>query len=320
MSNYQQHHPQPFARRPSKQTGERGSDPDSSENVGQNEGDLYDQQQEARYAWNHDPDYRDMESHDYRGRVSFANQWPANGYRTQQSSGVNPRWQNNPSHSNDDGRGAYGLQVDQPTDYSLGGNYRADRYSRGGSNDGSNGSNYNVGHDSSGDREYYDNRHQHDHRNHRDHRSYSIDQNSSADRNYSFSSAGDDYNRGHQGRGPKNYERSDERVREDICERLARDPHVDASEITVIVKAGVVTLEGSIAERIQKHRAEDIADSCSGVKDVQNRLNVAPRYQRGLSSSFSPQLSNHGELAAKENIPKEGNESNTTMPPEPTRQ
>lgn len=79
---------------------------------------------------------------------------------------------------------------------------------------------------------------------------------------------------GHRGRGPKGYERSDERIKEDICERLADDPQIDASEIAVTVKSGVVTLEGTIDNRRLKHRVEDMADNCGGVKDVQNRLNV----------------------------------------------
>jgi osmotically-inducible protein OsmY len=79
---------------------------------------------------------------------------------------------------------------------------------------------------------------------------------------------------GHRGKGPKGYTRGDERIREDICECLSDDPHIDASEISVEVKDGVVTLEGTVQERAQKHRVEDIADRCSGVKDVHNGLRV----------------------------------------------
>lgn len=77
-----------------------------------------------------------------------------------------------------------------------------------------------------------------------------------------------------RGRAPKGYERSDERIKEDLCERLMHDHLVDASEITVTVKTGVVTLEGTIGDRNQKYRAEDLADHISGVKDVQNQLNI----------------------------------------------
>jgi hypothetical protein len=77
-----------------------------------------------------------------------------------------------------------------------------------------------------------------------------------------------------RGRGPKNYLRSDERIREDINERLTDDPMLDAGDINVDVKNGTVTLTGSVDARHLKHRAEDIADGCSGVKDVENRLTV----------------------------------------------
>jgi osmotically-inducible protein OsmY len=84
-----------------------------------------------------------------------------------------------------------------------------------------------------------------------------------------------------RGRMPKGYARSDERIKEDICERLTEDPYIDASEITIEVSAGVVTLEGTIEDRSQKHRAEDLVDATSGVKDVHNRLSVARRFDGG---------------------------------------
>lgn len=79
---------------------------------------------------------------------------------------------------------------------------------------------------------------------------------------------------GHRGKGPKQYTRSDSRVLEDVNERLTEDDDVDASEIEVTCESGVITLQGSVPERWMKHRAEDIAESCSGVKDVENRIRV----------------------------------------------
>jgi len=76
------------------------------------------------------------------------------------------------------------------------------------------------------------------------------------------------------GKGPKNYTRSDERIREDVSDRLSDDDEVDASDITVTVKDGEVTLEGTVKVRREKHRAEDIADAVRGVNDVHNRLTV----------------------------------------------
>jgi osmotically-inducible protein OsmY len=78
----------------------------------------------------------------------------------------------------------------------------------------------------------------------------------------------------HRGKGPKNYSRSDDRIREEVCDRLTDDAHVDASEIDITVKDGEVTLTGTVDSRDAKRRAEDAIENCSGVKHVQNNLRV----------------------------------------------
>lgn len=78
----------------------------------------------------------------------------------------------------------------------------------------------------------------------------------------------------HRGKGPKNFTRSDERIKDDINSRLTDDPYVDASEIEVAVESGEVTLTGTVPDRSSKRRAEDIAELVSGVKNVENRLRV----------------------------------------------
>jgi osmotically-inducible protein OsmY len=78
----------------------------------------------------------------------------------------------------------------------------------------------------------------------------------------------------HRGRGPKGYKRSDDRIREDLSDRLSDDRWLDASDIDVQVKDREVTLTGTVGSRAAKHRAEMIADNCSGVVDVQNNLRV----------------------------------------------
>ena len=77
-----------------------------------------------------------------------------------------------------------------------------------------------------------------------------------------------------RGRGPKGYTRSDERILDDVNDRLTDDAWIDASDIEVGVTNGVVTLEGTVPDRNQKRRAEDVAADCSGVHDVANRLRV----------------------------------------------
>jgi hypothetical protein len=80
--------------------------------------------------------------------------------------------------------------------------------------------------------------------------------------------------RAQQRQGPKGYRRADDRIREDICESLIAATHLDASDVSVDVKAGVVVLEGIVPERRMKHAIEDITASCRGVTDVQNRIRV----------------------------------------------
>jgi osmotically-inducible protein OsmY len=80
----------------------------------------------------------------------------------------------------------------------------------------------------------------------------------------------------HRGRGPKSYQRSDQRILEDINDRLTDDPRLDASDIEVGVSGREVTLTGTVASRSDKRRAEDLADSVSGVIHVQNNLRVRP--------------------------------------------
>jgi osmotically-inducible protein OsmY len=81
--------------------------------------------------------------------------------------------------------------------------------------------------------------------------------------------------KGHRGRGPKNYRRSDGRIQDDIIERLTDDHQLDASDIDVTVENGEVVLSGRVDERRSKRRAEELAETVSGVVNVENRLRVA---------------------------------------------
>ncbi len=86
------------------------------------------------------------------------------------------------------------------------------------------------------------------------------------------------YNRntsgGFFGKGPKGWKRSDDRIKDDVSEALYRDYHVDASEIEVDVKEGVVTLSGTVESRDAKRSAEECIENLSGVIDVHNRIRI----------------------------------------------
>lgn len=79
----------------------------------------------------------------------------------------------------------------------------------------------------------------------------------------------------YRGKGPKDYKRSDDRIREDVCDRLSDDPFIDASDINVRVEGSEVILSGRVDSREAKRRAEDMVESISGVNNVQNQLKVS---------------------------------------------
>jgi osmotically-inducible protein OsmY len=81
-----------------------------------------------------------------------------------------------------------------------------------------------------------------------------------------------DYN--HRGKGPKNYKRSSERIKEEVSDKLSDNWMVDASEIEIEVNGTEVTLNGTVDSRTAKRQAEDTVESVSGVTHVQNNLRV----------------------------------------------
>ena len=78
------------------------------------------------------------------------------------------------------------------------------------------------------------------------------------------------------GRGPKGYQPSDQRILEEINERLTEHVDIDASEIEVKVQSGEVTLTGTVNERYAKRLAEDVAENVLGVKQLHNQIRVQP--------------------------------------------
>jgi hypothetical protein len=92
---------------------------------------------------------------------------------------------------------------------------------------------------------------------------------------------------GLSGKGPKNWTRSDERIREDVCECLTYHPNIDASEIDVTVKDAEVTLTGTVFDRGSKRLAEDIVEGVRGVHDVHNQLRVQRQTAQGTTQSTS---------------------------------
>lgn len=86
---------------------------------------------------------------------------------------------------------------------------------------------------------------------------------------------GDGQGASHRGRGPRSYRRTDTRILEDVSDRLADNPHLDASGIEVAVAEGEVTLSGTVDSRAARRHAEDLVALVPGVRQVMNGLRVA---------------------------------------------
>jgi osmotically-inducible protein OsmY len=100
-----------------------------------------------------------------------------------------------------------------------------------------------------------------------------------------------------RGRGPKNYRRSDERIREELSDRLTENEWIDASDVEVRVSDGEVVLSGTVDSRYARRLAEDMAESVSGVSHVQNNLRVQ-NYQAGASGTAAATTAGASDIAA----------------------
>jgi len=101
-------------------------------------------------------------------------------------------------------------------------------------------------------------------------RSYMPYNQDSFSRTQNTSSRGEFY-----GKAPKNYERSDERIKEEICDRLMSQGMFDPSDVEIEVKDGVVSLQGNVDSRSTKYQLEEISEGILGVKDIDNKVKVS---------------------------------------------
>jgi hypothetical protein len=78
----------------------------------------------------------------------------------------------------------------------------------------------------------------------------------------------------HTGRGPRGYQRADERIRDEINERLTAHGLIDATDVECRVVNGEATLIGFVDSRAAKRAAADLAEDVYGVREVHNELRV----------------------------------------------
>jgi osmotically-inducible protein OsmY len=79
----------------------------------------------------------------------------------------------------------------------------------------------------------------------------------------------------HTGPRPQLQRRSDDKIYEEIWELLTNNADLDASEIELHVEGGGVTLTGTVDSRDAKWLTEDLVNSVTGVREVNNRLKVS---------------------------------------------
>lgn len=91
----------------------------------------------------------------------------------------------------------------------------------------------------------------------------------------------------HRGKGPKGYKRSDEKIKSELEDELYNDSYIDASDMEVTVNDAEVTLTGSVESKWIKRRAEDLAETITGVEVVKNHLIVRKEPQRNPADYYS---------------------------------
>jgi hypothetical protein len=109
------------------------------------------------------------------------------------------------------------------------------------------------------------------------------------------------------GRGPKGYRRGDDRIRDDVCERIARSG-VNAEEVEVRVENGEVTLTGEVEHRDDKRILEDIAEDVFGVVGVQNSIRVNRGFDPGVAARAAPAAGSMGRSGTEAEQRERGNQ------------
>lgn len=99
----------------------------------------------------------------------------------------------------------------------------------------------------------------------------------------------------YRGKGPKNYRRADEEIRDEACRCLEMDGAVDATDVEVECRDGILTLSGMVSDRQTKRMAERCVESIYGVNDVMNELRIdrresAPDSEKTHTESPGPNL------------------------------
>jgi osmotically-inducible protein OsmY len=99
---------------------------------------------------------------------------------------------------------------------------------------------------------------------------------------------------------PEAIMRSDSEIERDVKDELQWDPDLDASDIAVSVKKGVVTLAGFVKSYTDKYEAEAAAKRVAGVTAVANDIEVR---MPSVDERPDPEIARDAAAALKASLP-----------------
>ena len=94
--------------------------------------------------------------------------------------------------------------------------------------------------------------------------------------------------------------RSDSDIERDVKDELQWDPDLDATDIAVSVKGGVVTLAGFVKSYTDKYQAEAAAKRVAGVRAVANDIEVR---MPSVDERPDPDIARDAVAAIKSQLP-----------------
>src|SRR3979490_735330 len=94
--------------------------------------------------------------------------------------------------------------------------------------------------------------------------------------------------------------RTDQDIQEDVEQELQWDPDLDATDIAVSVKDGVVTLTGFVRSYTDKYEAEAAAKRVAGVAGVANDIEVR---MPSVDERPDPEIARDAVAAIKSQLP-----------------
>jgi osmotically-inducible protein OsmY len=94
--------------------------------------------------------------------------------------------------------------------------------------------------------------------------------------------------------------RTDSEIKKDVEDKLRWDPHVDAADVAVAVRRGVVTLTGFVRSYMQRTQAERDAKRVAGVMAVANDIEVRLPY---INKRPDPEIARDAVQAIQNELP-----------------